>query len=176
MLGLMVAWMASPTTLSGAVVHSGHLGATSVGIIARVLSEPGCAASREACIILGAAIFDDVLGLISLAIVSRHRVSGSFQVMCVIAQILALSALFVVASLHGGSCHLRALIHRCATWRFAEAKIFVSLHSMGRHGSLTWSGLRPSSAPLAAGLIMNDCYFRDWEKQRLYSAAGRSRA
>lgn len=44
--------------------------ATSVGITARVLRDMGVVESREARIILGAAVIDDILGLILLAIVS----------------------------------------------------------------------------------------------------------
>ncbi len=46
------------------------LTATSVGITARVLKDLGESASVEARIILGAAVIDDVLGLVILAIVS----------------------------------------------------------------------------------------------------------
>lgn len=44
--------------------------ATSVGITARVLGEIGALGSREARIILGAAVIDDILGLLVLAVVS----------------------------------------------------------------------------------------------------------
>ncbi len=44
--------------------------ATSVGITARVLKDIGKTSSRESKIILGAAVIDDVLGLVILAIVS----------------------------------------------------------------------------------------------------------
>lgn len=50
--------------------------ATSVGITARVLQELGVLGEREGRIILGAAVIDDVLGLILLAIVSAAAGSG----------------------------------------------------------------------------------------------------
>jgi len=46
------------------------LAATSIGISARVLQDLGASRSREGQIILGAAILDDVLGLVILAVVS----------------------------------------------------------------------------------------------------------
>lgn len=46
------------------------LSATSVGITARVLKDLGVTQSREGQIILGAAVIDDVLGLVVLAVVS----------------------------------------------------------------------------------------------------------
>ena len=54
------------------------LTATSIGITARVLSELKVLASREGQIILGAAVVDDVLGLVILAVVSK--VAGGAQV------------------------------------------------------------------------------------------------
>jgi Kef-type K+ transport system membrane component KefB len=46
------------------------LTATSVGITARVLKDLGHSQSREARVVLGAAVIDDVLGLVILAVVS----------------------------------------------------------------------------------------------------------
>src|SRR2546427_412789 len=46
------------------------LAATSVGITARVLTDLGRSASLEGRIILGAAVIDDVLGLLVLAVVT----------------------------------------------------------------------------------------------------------
>lgn len=54
--------------------------ATSVGITARVLRDVGALDSREARIILGAAVFDDILGLLMLTIVSGIVVDGKLQV------------------------------------------------------------------------------------------------
>ncbi len=50
--------------------------ATSIGITARVLSELGVLATREGQIILGAAVVDDVLGLVVLAVVSQIAEKG----------------------------------------------------------------------------------------------------
>jgi Kef-type K+ transport system membrane component KefB len=56
------------------------LTATSIGITARVLSEIGAMETREGRVILGAAVVDDVLGLVVLAVVSRVAESGSVDV------------------------------------------------------------------------------------------------
>jgi Kef-type K+ transport system membrane component KefB len=55
------------------------LGATSIGISARVLADLDQGQTREARVILGAAVLDDVLGLVMLAIVSGIVVSGSVE-------------------------------------------------------------------------------------------------
>jgi Kef-type K+ transport system membrane component KefB len=51
--------------------------ATSVGITARVLRDLGVIASRESRIILGAAVLDDILGLVILAVVAGLTTTGS---------------------------------------------------------------------------------------------------
>ena len=55
------------------------LTATSIGITARVLSELQALKTREGQIILGAAVLDDVLGLVVLAIVSKIAVTGRLE-------------------------------------------------------------------------------------------------
>ena len=56
------------------------LTATSIGITSRVLSDLGVLSSREGQIILGAAVADDILGLVVLAVVSRIASTGSVGV------------------------------------------------------------------------------------------------
>lgn len=163
-LGFGVAWLASPDNSLGALLFIGAtLGATSVGITARVLTELQVLRSQEARIILGAAIFDDVLGLISLAIVSGIVVNGTVEFGSV-ARILGLSTLFVVAALYAGPYVLRGIIHAMRGMHLLEAKIFVAfLFVMGLSWFADLVGLATIIGAFAAGLIMNDCYFRDWE-------------
>ena len=52
------------------------LTATSVGITARVLKDLRRSQTDEARIILGAAVIDDVLGLVILAVVTGHHRRG----------------------------------------------------------------------------------------------------
>ncbi len=53
--------------------------ATSVGITARVLRDLGALETRAARVILGAAVFDDILGMVVLAIVTGLAAHGSLQ-------------------------------------------------------------------------------------------------
>lgn len=59
-----------------ALTAGATLTATSVGITARVLSDINQLASKEAKIILGAAVIDDVIGLVILSVVSGLMQSG----------------------------------------------------------------------------------------------------
>lgn len=58
-----------PTSLVNDLFVAAAMVATSVGITARVLSDLGALRGREGRIILGAAVFDDILGIMTLAIV-----------------------------------------------------------------------------------------------------------
>jgi Kef-type K+ transport system membrane component KefB len=62
-----------------AIFVGAALTATSIGITARVLSELGVLKTKEGQIILGAAVIDDVLGLVVLAIVSKIAQTGSLE-------------------------------------------------------------------------------------------------
>ena len=53
--------------------------ATSVGITARVLSDLGALNSRVARIILGAAVFDDILGMVVLTVVTGLAAAGTIR-------------------------------------------------------------------------------------------------
>ncbi len=68
-LGYAVCWMLGLGTLVG-IVAGASLTATSVGITARVLTDLGRLQEPESQIILGAAIIDDVIGLVILAVVT----------------------------------------------------------------------------------------------------------
>ncbi len=71
--------MAGFTTLT-AIFVGAALTATSIGITSRVLSDLGLLASREGQIILAAAVADDILGLVVLAVVSQVAATGSVGV------------------------------------------------------------------------------------------------
>ncbi|MDX6770202.1 MAG: cation:proton antiporter [Elusimicrobiota bacterium] len=81
-----------------AVFVGAALTATSVGITARVLSDMDKLASPEGQIVLGAAVIDDVLGIIILSAVSGIAASGALQWTGVLKTTL-LSAGFLAAAL-----------------------------------------------------------------------------
>lgn len=97
-----------------AVFVGAALTATSVGITARVLSDLGKLGLRESQIILGAAVIDDVLGIIILSAVQGIAFSGSLQWGPVL-KTTVLSCGFIVAALWLGptlSDWLIKLVHR----------------------------------------------------------------
>ncbi|MGH9537046.1 MAG: cation:proton antiporter [Terriglobales bacterium] len=64
---------------SEAIFVGAAMVATSVGITARVLGDLRVLAARSARIILGAAVFDDILGMVLLAIVAGLASSGGLE-------------------------------------------------------------------------------------------------
>jgi Kef-type K+ transport system membrane component KefB len=138
------------------------LGATSVGITARVLRDIGQDRSSEARIILGAAVMDDILGLVMLAIVSGIIVSGGVEIDNVM-KIIVLALLFLGSAIWLGPYLLHYGIGLFARLDLVEAKMFVSyLFVMVLAWMANLVGLATIIGAFTAGLILQDAYFRHW--------------
>jgi Kef-type K+ transport system membrane component KefB len=85
-----------------AIFVGATLTATSVGITARVLGDLGQMASVEARIIIGAAVIDDVLGLMILSVVSALAGGGAVSAGGIVKIIVVATGFLVVAVLVGG--------------------------------------------------------------------------
>ena len=97
--GLMIFFhvAAIPAIFAGAA-----LTATSIGITSKVLSELGQLKSKEGQIIVGAAVIDDVLGIIVLAVVASLAKTGEIDVANVIYLIVSATAFLMGSILLGG--------------------------------------------------------------------------
>jgi len=85
-----------------AIFAGAALTATSIGITSKVLSELGQLKSKEGQIIVGAAVIDDVLGIIVLAVVASLAKTGEIDVANVIYLIVSATAFLIGAILLGG--------------------------------------------------------------------------
>jgi Kef-type K+ transport system membrane component KefB len=81
-----------------AIFAGAALTATSIGITARVLAEIQRLSSREGQIIIGAAVLDDVLGIIVLAVVASLAKTGEIEVTNVVYLIVS-ATVFLVGSI-----------------------------------------------------------------------------
>ena len=81
-----------------AVFAGAALTATSIGITAKVLAELGQLSSKEGQIIIGAAVLDDVLGIVVLAVVASLVKTGEIQITNVIFLIVSAGA-FLIGSI-----------------------------------------------------------------------------
>ncbi len=93
------------SSLAGLTVTAAFVGATltatSVGVTARVLADLGCTQTVEARLILGAAIIDDVLGLVILGVLSGLA-GGRAPTMVGIARVLVVGVGFLVGAIAVG--------------------------------------------------------------------------
>jgi Kef-type K+ transport system membrane component KefB len=139
--------------------------ATSVGITARVLSDLGRTASTEGRIILGAAVIDDVLGLIVLAVVAgvigsadRGRAFDPRTVLWIVAK----AALFLGAAIGIGRWVSRRTFALAA--RLGGEGVLLSV-ALAFCFALAWVagrvGLAPIVGAFAAGLIVEEVHYRD---------------
>ncbi len=78
-----------------AVFAGAALTATSIGITAKVLSELNQLTSKEGQIIIGAAVLDDVLGIIVLAVVAALVKTGEIQVTNVLILVVSAGAFLI---------------------------------------------------------------------------------
>lgn len=147
------------------------LGATSVGITARVLRDIGRQQSTEAHVILGAAVIDDILGLLMLAIVSGIVVSGGVELGNV-AWTVTLALAFLAGAIVLGPRLIRLVVRYMCALDIVEAKMFTSYFFVM---VLAWManlvGLATIVGAFTAGLILHDAYFRDCQSDagRTYS-------
>jgi Kef-type K+ transport system membrane component KefB len=109
-----------------AVFLGAALTATSVGITARVLSDLGQLKTDESQVILGAAVVDDILGLILLTVVSAVAAGRELTVGGV-SKIVGVAFGFVIVAVVVGSMLAPALIRVVARLRVAKAIFFASL-------------------------------------------------
>ena len=142
----------------------GVLTATSVGITARILKDLGHAQSQEARIILGAAVIDDVLGLVVLAAVAAVITaadSGAALSYSALALVLGKALVFLFGALSLGvrlSPRLFSFASRLRGSGVLLATALVFCFTLAWMASVI--GLAPIVGAYAAGLILEDLHNR----------------
>jgi Kef-type K+ transport system membrane component KefB len=163
MLPFVLGWLVSAALLtnSSRYVHAfigATLCATSVGITARALRDIGRLQSREAKIILGAAVIDDVLGLIILAIVTGMiAAAGSTQAFTVgsVFWLIAKVIVFLTGALALGLFFAPRVLRQAAKARTEGMLLALSLAFCFLLSYLAaLIGLAPIVGAFAAGLIL----------------------
>ncbi|HMQ70135.1 MAG TPA: cation:proton antiporter [Ignavibacteria bacterium] len=137
------------------------LSATSIGITARVFKDMGKLHIKEAKIVLGAAVIDDILGLIILAVVAGIISSGSVEI-ATVGIILLKAVLFLGITLFIGTKFLRQQIKVAAIIDNKNIRLlfpFALLMLLAYLSDLI--GLASIVGAFAAGLIIKEEYFND---------------
>jgi Kef-type K+ transport system membrane component KefB len=138
--------------------------ATSVGITARVFKDLGKLATREARIILGAAVIDDVLGLLILAVVAGAiKAAGAGGVMSFfdVALIALKSLAFLIGAIVIGHLLMPRMLH--VAGRLETRGVLLTL-AISCCLFLAWAsakvGLAPIVGAFAAGLILDEVHYK----------------
>ena len=177
-LGFGIAQLLMPEASYNAALFVGAtLSATSIGITARVLTDMKKLQTREARTILGAAMLDDVLGLIILAAVSSVVINGTVEAWVVI-RIIGSALAFFLGVLFLGPIIIKRAVRFFSFLSLWEAKLFISfLFVMALAWLASIVDLAAIIGAFAAGVILHDSYFttsqssgeQQWTIQQLVS-------
>lgn len=142
------------------------LTATSVGITARVLQDLGKIRTREAKIILGAAVIDDIMGLVILAVVTgiisaaasgSHDGISSGAVLLIVAKAVG----FVVGAIVIGSLMMPYVFKAGSKFKVKGILLSIALLVCFLLAFLANNiGLAPIVGAFAAGLIINKIHYK----------------
>lgn len=151
--------------------------ATSVGITARVLKDIGRNKTRESRIILGAAVIDDVLGLVVLAVVSGIiREGDDFEVMSLF-RIVGLSLAFLATALILGALQLPRLLFHAASFLRGHGLLVTTalmICFLFSWAANHLAGLATIIGAFAAGLILEGAHYQEagekWKNRSLEDA------
>ena len=138
--------------------------ATSVGITARVFKDLGKLATREARIILGAAVIDDVLGLMILAVVAgaiKATATGAALSMIDVSLIAAKALIFLLGAIALGHFVVPQVMRGAG--RLESRGVLLTL-AISFCLSLSWVaakfGLAPIVGAFAAGLVLDEVHYK----------------
>jgi len=165
----LLGWAASayfiPT--EGRLAHifiGATLCATSVGITARVFKDLNKLSTREARIILGAAVIDDVLGLLILAVVAgaiKAATGGTSLSVLGVGLITAKVVLFLAGSIVVGQFVVPRMLRGAG--RLETRGVLLTL-AVSFCFALSWAaakvGLAPIVGAFAAGLVLDEVHYK----------------
>jgi Kef-type K+ transport system membrane component KefB len=166
---LLGTWLVGPLILPGLSTNfylflGATLTATSVGITARVFKDLGKLQMPEAQIVLGAAVIDDVLGLIILAVVAAIVTAGTVSAETVFFITLK-AALFLAGAIIVGQMlapRLGRLFSRIHTGIGMKLTLAISFGLVMAYLAQQ-IGLSPIVGAFAAGLVLEPVHFRDFD-------------
>ncbi|MGB4913764.1 MAG: cation:proton antiporter [Candidatus Dechloromonas phosphoritropha] len=167
------AFVAGPLLLKGmdfkAYLFLGAtLAATSVGITGRVFRDLGKLKMPEAQIVLGAAVIDDVLGLVILAVVSSLVEAGTVSLAEVLL-IIAKAVLFLGGSIAIGRAIAPRLLNWASRLDSSQSMLFSLVLVAGLF--LAWLahavGLAPIIGGFAAGLLFEPVFLKHFETPKV---------
>jgi Kef-type K+ transport system membrane component KefB len=141
-------------SFTAALFLGAAISATSIGITVRVLSDLGRTATNEGQVIVGAAVLDDVIGLLLLAAMSA-AITGRNLTASGVARLIAVAFGFVIAAIVLGSLLAPRLIELIVRLKVSKALFFGSLLWMLFMAWVAdWVGSSLIVGAFAAGLVL----------------------
>ncbi|HKW94045.1 MAG TPA: cation:proton antiporter [Methylomirabilota bacterium] len=166
---VLMRWFGHPPLL--AVFVGATLTATSVGITARVLADLGRLKDAAANVVLGAAVVDDILGLIILAVVTGVAQSGAVSPGAVVL-LTGKAVVFLVVALLVGLRLAPTLMGWLGRLRARGTLIVYSVvFAMGMAAIADLIGLATIIGAFAAGLILSKTERRSHIEERIKPVA-----
>lgn len=163
---LLGTYVAGPLLLPGQSTATylflgASLAATSVGITARIFKDLGKMKTQAAKIVLGAAVIDDILGLVMLAVISSLVTGGDVTVVSV-GLIVAKSFLFLIVSVLLGQVLAPSISRAFAMINTGVGTKFTLAISAGLFFAALAQliGLEPIIGAFAAGLVLDPVHFK----------------
>ena len=162
------AWLVPSAGIYAHAFMGATLAATSVGITARVLRDLGRTKTKEARIILGAAVIDDVFGLVLLAVVTglvgASNQGGTLSAPSIVA-IVAKAAVFLVGALVVGRYASPRLFRAASRLQSSAVLVCVALaFCFGFAWLADRIGLAAIVGAFAAGLVLEDVHYQGYPR------------
>ena len=137
------------------VVCAAALTATSIGISARVLSDVGKLRSIEGNVVLGAAVLDDIIGLIILSVIGG-LVQGTSLTIAGIAVTAGIAIGFIVAAILVGGFLIPPFMRLASRLQLAWALGAIGFAlALVMAGAADWAGSATIIGAFAAGLVLH---------------------
>jgi Kef-type K+ transport system membrane component KefB len=161
-------WLRPDLPAAASLFVSATLAATSVGITARVLQDLGALERTESRIILGAAVIDDIMGLVVLALVqglvaaAEHGGAAGLGAADLAGVVLKAVGFLVGAVVIGGWVAPR--LFRAASFLRVHSMLLVTALAICFLSSWVSAavGLAPIVGAFAAGLVLDEVHFADF--------------
>jgi len=144
------------------------LAATSVGITARIFKDLGKMKTKAAQVVLGAAVIDDIIGLVLLAVISSLALEGSVTPLSV-GFIVLKSFLFLFLSVVFGQLIAPSTSKAFAMINTGTGSKFTLAISFGLIFAAVADliGLEPIIGAFAAGLVLDPVHFKVFREPHL---------
>lgn len=167
---IIAPWIMPESDANARLFVGATLTATSVGITARVFKDLGIMQRIESVLVVGAAVIDDILGLLILTVVTAVVTTGSVD-MATIGVIVVKAVVFLALAIILGRAiapyvnRAFSRIHPGVGMKMAIAVSFGLIFAI----LAKYAGLEPIVGAFAAGLVLDPVHFSEFHPPEIAS-------